>query len=719
MSEKKKIAHLTGEDSKEQSILDHLENVAEMAAKFSKNYNIGKTDASAYAYTTGLSHDVGKYSALFQKKIRGNAYIQVDHSTAGAKEMMHNKMMAASFAVAGHHGGIPNGKDTKDNNLIARVQRREIEPYDDYKKEVSLKAIADPQLPGFQEAFFTRMIFSSLVDADYLDTENFMQQGGVKRSGYDSNEKLYQKFREHIGGWLVETDAMKEINRIRTGILKQCIEKGAGARGLYSLTVPTGGGKTVSSMAFAMEQLKQNKMDRIIYVIPYTSIIEQNAKVFRDIFGVENVVEHHSNAMVENDKKQPDDVLRLHQLSVENWDAPIIVTTNVQFFESLFSNKTSRCRKLHNIANSVIIFDEAQMIPLDYLKPCVSAIKELIEHYKVTAVMCTATQPALDKWFEPLKMTEICENHAALFEKMKRAEIQNMGQITKEELGEKMRREPQILTIVNRRKTAQEVYNMLSEEGTYHLSTYMTPVDRKKTMSIIKERLLDGKECRVISTSLVEAGVDMDFPKVYREKAGLDSIIQAAGRCNREGKRKLGDSIVSVFELEGKPLSLIQKNISMMEETLQKYGAYDSIEAIRNYFRQLQLLDEESLDHKKIIAAFNSGLEGIMMPFEEVSNRFKLIDTNTKSVLIPEDTESEELINLLQDQLKNGENFKQTLRKLSGYTLNVYEDLYQEMLNEGNTIYEILDGVAILQNLQMYNIEKGLCHEKDGGVLMI
>lgn len=699
----KKIAHCIGD--REQTILEHLQGTAEWAKEFSVNYNVENVEA--YAYTMGMAHDIGKYSELFQKKIQNNLEIQVDHSTAGAVEMLKNKMAAASFCIAGHHAGIPNGKDTTESCLIRRTRDiGRIEDYSDYEKEFSLMRVKEPELSGFSQAFFIRMLYSSLVDADFLDTERFMIEKGIERGGYDSVPILYERLCHYIEPWLKTESNQREINTIRTSILKQCIEKGKNERGLFSLTVPTGGGKTVSSLAFALEHAMKNGMDRIIYVIPYTSIIEQNAAVFRKILGDKNVVEHHANVL-DNERDKETGLAELHKLSAENWDAPVIVTTNVQFFESLFSNKVSKCRKLHNIANSIIIFDEAQMIPLNYLKPCVKAIEELVCNYNATAVLCTATQPALDKWFEKSRIIEICKDYKAYYIKLKRTEIKDIGRISKAELQEKICKNNQILIIVNKKKCAQEIYKSLPVEGAYHLSTYMTPEHRKRVIEEVKRKLGEGKTVRLVSTSLIEAGVDIDFPVVMREKAGIDSIVQAAGRCNREGKRALKESQVWVFELPDGNHHLIEKNIAMTRETMDKFGVYDRLEAIQYYFSALQSLDEDSLDQHKIVQAFETGLEGIKMPFKRVNEIFHLIDESTKMLIVPIEKEAENLTSELEEYIKEGYNFRMLLRRLGKYAINLYDYEYRKILEAGYA-YEIIDGIAVLQNLIMYQEEMGL-----------
>lgn len=711
----KKIAHIL--DNQEQSILEHLEKVAEFTADFCEFYDIPGIDVKQYAYEVGLAHDIGKYSDAFQRKIRSGLNIKVDHATAGARELCAKRMPEASFAVAGHHGGIPNGRDATKHDLITRVKRRDLQEYDAYKEELSLESAGRPQLSGFESSFFIRMLFSALVDADFLDTEKFMCSGNVVRGGYDSIDTLYERTMQYIEPWLnVDVDT-SEINKIRTGILKKCLEESSKKKGLFSLTVPTGGGKTVSSFSFAMKHAKENGMERIIYVIPYTSIIEQNVEVFRKIVGDENVLAHYGNALIDLEKNH-EEFYEKHKLSTENWDAPIIVTTNVQFFESLYSNKTSKCRKLHNIANSVIIFDEVQMIPLNYLVPCTRAIRSLVTNYNVSAVLCTATQPALEKWLAPLPIYEICDNYIELFHKLRRTCIKKLGKVSEEEIVDKMSVCNEVLTIVNTKKEAQQIYQELPEEGRIHLSTNMLPVHRKQTIRMIRERLKEGKVCRVIATSLVEAGVDIDFPVVFREEAGLDSIIQAAGRCNREGKRSKDDSIVWVFQMEEKVPDMIARNVFMMRETMQKYQKYDDLKAINYYFSSLQMLDVDTLDIHRIVQGFEKGFNEIDMPFRTVSEIFHLIESDTRTLIVPINQEASQLLDELHYRIEAQENFRSILRKLGNYSLNIYENEYKKMVEDGSA-YELLDGVAVLQNVSLYREDIGLCYEKGNGGMMI
>lgn len=707
-----KIAHIA--EGREETIKAHLENVASQMMAFVSSYHYQDIDVSQYARMTGLGHDIGKYSEQFQQRIRGYSVIKVDHSTAGAIEMFNRGMVAAAFAIAGHHGGLPNGKDTTDGCMTAR-RKRNIEDYADFKNDISLERVADvTNVPGkemFSYGFFTRMLFSALVDADFLKTEAFMSDGAVLRGQYDTIDVLYERLMRYINGkgWLERIEEKQELNKIRSEILRECQQKGKTEPGLFSLTVPTGGGKTVASMLFALEHARAHGKERVIYVIPYTSIIEQNAAVYRDIFGEQNVLEHHANVSFDSEEDENDERKRQQLLSMENWDAPIIVTTNVQFFESLFSNKTSKCRKLHHLANSVVVFDEAQMIPLFYTKPCMCAIKELAESYGVTAVLCTATQPDFSKLLAPLTVKEICEDYQRYFDILKRATVEHIGVLTKESLLDKMNGHNQVLTIVNKKKTAQELFESLDVEGRYHLSAYMTPEHREEVIAEIKERLCKAKEdssikVRVVSTSLIEAGVDVDFPFVYREIAGIDSIIQSAGRCNREGKNRAEDSIVSVFELEEENIPrMIEKNVGVTLEVREKYDGYDSLLAIQSYFRTLFGLDETALDAHGIVEAFEKEL----FPFRTIGEKFRLIEQNTKMLIIPRNGEESRLVEDLRRKIKEGESFKGILRKLGRSSLNLYETDYNKLMQEGQAD-ELLEGIAVLQYMKSYREDVGL-----------
>lgn len=708
------LAHgATDEHPEGQSIEAHLKGTGELAETFAAEFG-----AAANGKLCGLAHDIGKYSDEFQLRLRGGK--KVDHATAGAIECFKIKAAFEAVCVIGHHSGLPNvgHKDadtTESQTFFGRKLRAEQGGIPDYRKNwnghIALpQDYFRPSGRGFATAFYIRMLYSCLVDADYIDTETFMN-GDAGRGNYEPLSALCDKLTAYISKW---NNPTREIDILRQKILNSCIEKASAPRGIFSLTVPTGGGKTVASMAFALNHAVANSMKRIIYVIPYTSIIEQNAKVFRDILGQENVVEHHSSVSYEL-SENADELEYRSALATENWDAPVIVTTAVQFFESLYANRSSKCRKLHNIANSVIIFDEAQMIPSNNLRPCVAAIAELVRAYNATAVLCTATQPAIDEmlleYSKKESVVELCPDVDGMFEKFRRTSFEKEGRLTTDELVSRLESQQQVLCIVNTRKFVQEVYEALPSEGRFHLSTLMCPVHRKQKLDEIRERLKSGKTCRVVSTSLIEAGVDVDFPRVFREMAGLDSILQAAGRCNREGKRSAESSIVTVFESENKVNKLIAVNRDAAEETVRDWTQPNTTSTIERYFKAYRDFLRND-DKSGVITASEKGISGCGLPFEWIAKEFKLIDQNTFTVYISVG-EGKELIS----RLREGERSRELYRKAGMYSVSIYENHFNALINAG-AAEPFGDDAAILTDLSLYSDEKGLATDvRDGSAL--
>lgn len=534
-----------------QPVAQHLTGTAALSRRFAAQFG-----AELEGELAGLTHDIGKCTEAFQRRLLSNGKI-VDHATAGAVACARLGQRLVSACVAGHHGGLQDfgnmrAAEKDDGTFYGRLRKGLDGHYlencgDSGVKLPPVTVFAREEQEPLRASFWTRMLYSCLVDADYLDTERFMKGAG-RDTEYDAIPVLYSKLLKHIEPWM---EPKTELNRLRCEILRSCMETGEKEKGIYTLTVPTGGGKTVASLAFALRHAMEHGMQRVIYVIPYTSIIEQNAGVFRDILGEKNVLEHHSGVVFDpKDDTRAEDMRKAH--AAENWDAPVVVTTAVQFFESLYASRSSKCRKLHNIANSVIIFDEAQMLPLPHLQPCVAGMASLAAQFRSTVVLCTATQPSLDDllhtYAPDCPITEICPQTAAVYDRFRRVIFRQEGTLTDEALAERLGNLEQVLCIVNSRKAAQSIYERLPSEGSYHLSTLMIPAQRQALLKEIRQRLEDGLTCRVVSTSLIEAGVDVDFPAVYRELAGLDSVMQAAGRCNREGRRTAEESVVSVFE---------------------------------------------------------------------------------------------------------------------------------------------------------------------------
>ncbi|MCD4676742.1 MAG: CRISPR-associated helicase Cas3', partial [Desulfobacula sp.] len=636
---------------------------------------------------------------------------KVDHATAGAQFIYElygaqfGKLM--SYVIAGHHSGLPNGNENETSDLKNRLQKVVCE----YRKNIDTKCeqleITNEDFPfknldiidGFDLSFFIRMVFSCVVDADFLDTERFIDtEKSENRKGYLSLNKLKEKLDSHLRKLV---DKKKNINIIRNRILQNCLTAADSKKGCFSLTVPTGGGKTFSSLAFALKHAIKNNQRRIIYVIPYTSIIEQNAEVIRSILGDNAVIEHHSNI-------DPSKEHHRSKLASENWDAPIIVTTNVQFFESLFACRGSRCRKLHNIANSVVIFDEAQMLPVDLLKPCLRTLKALTKCYNTSIVLCTATQPSLGK-NKQLKegltnIKEIITEPRKLYNDLKRVKVNILKErIPTETLSEKLRQHEKFLCIVSTKKLAFELYDKISDlSNVYHLSSLMCPAHRSEIIRQIKVKLKDKETCRVISTQLIEAGVDIDFPVVYRAIAGIDSIAQAAGRCNREGKLSTG--IVNVFFPEnGTPPGFLRKSAETAEIVLGHHINALSLESVEEYFKRLY--QDSDLDKFEIIQELNCCVSDLDFSFRKVAQRFQMIRNDTKSIIIPWGKEGEKRVNALRACFIET---KDIIRSLQRYTVQIHPQIFERIKEN----FEIIkDEYFILNNMNIYSKATGLILE--------
>lgn len=701
------LAHISEDRTRQQTILEHLQGTAELAERFAEPFG-----GSAQARLAGMLHDIGKYSTEFQQRLQG-APFSVDHSTAGAQEAKKLHQVEVAFAVAGHHSGLPDGgnfsDDASSSTLLGRCKKT-VPVYESWRKDISDKLLANrpSQIPddNLSEAFYIRMLYSCLVDADFLDTETFMAGVAAPRGGYDDIPTLFQKLTQYIAPWMSPKNS---LNQKRCAILQCCLSAGEKtAYGLYSLTVPTGGGKTISSLAFALAHAQKHNKSRVIYVIPYISIIDQTAQVFRQVLGEENVLEHHSGAdhFATGDSLSP--ALYRQTLAAENWDAPIIVTTAVQFFESLYSNRSSLCRKLHNISNSVVIFDEAQNLPIQHLRPCVDAIAQLVQYYRVTAVLCTATQPALQPLFAEqaptLSIHEICPEIPELYQFFRRTTLCHCEALTEEALAICLDRQPQTLCVVNRRSTAQKVYSLLNSEGSFCLTTLLCPADRKRLLQEIRTRLAEGKPCRVVSTSLIEAGVDVDFPTAWRERAGLDSILQTAGRCNREGKRPVAESLVTIFQLEDQqPPAMLHPNLESTDYVLRHFTAPASPKAIEAYFSFFRRLKgDAALDQQNILRAFKKGINGCILPFAQVSEKFHLIDSPTITLYLPI-AEGKSLVEDLQDGVIS----RSLFRKLGQYAINIYPDHLKKLLDAG-AVQLANQSCYVLNDLSLYNSKTGL-----------
>jgi CRISPR-associated endonuclease/helicase Cas3 len=746
---KKFFSHIR-EDGRQEPLIEHLRLTAKKASDFGAA--IGSREL---AYAAGMLHDIGKYSDAFQNRLLHNGH-KVDHATAGAKEC-HFSIL--EYCIAGHHSGLLNGGTSDDvpgtASLQGRLKKDDLPPYSAFQSEPDIMQVLQLHfrdiLPEFLKpneqpdiqvrentqrtkaekqnsffyslSFYTRMLFSCLVDADFLATEEFMSPGNTRDTQHSLPEELHRKYHQFIQQF---RKPQNELNIERNRILSECLEAGKGNRGLFTLTVATGGGKTLASMGFAIEQMRTHHLDRIIYVIPYTSIIQQTATIFKRIFGEDDVLEHHMKVDYESYKEKGEDEdncneqVQQKKLATENWDARIIVTTNVQFFESLHGNRTSVCRKLHHIANSIIIFDEVQCFPREELLACTRSIEELVLHYHCTAVLCSATQPALtdsrmgeDFFFERCYAKEInskWKEGAGIF---KRTQMVYDGEITNDDLADRLSKERQVLCIVNTRKHARELFEVLPEsEENIHLSTLMKPEDIQTALRKVNDLLGSNQPCRVVATSLVEAGVDLDFETVYRAESGLDSQVQAAGRCNREGKRPVEESIVHIFKPEAKyaehaPTSMKQ-TIVVCRQVREVYGEMDSPEAIREYFSSLYYIKgKEELDKKEIITA----LQKKMVPYADVAERFQIIEAKTIPILIPDGEEAK----ACYQALRFGKLSRNLMRKAARYCVSVYPYDAMELTKSGVITSLQDDVIFVLNDEERYSRTKGLEVTKELG----
>jgi len=722
---------------------EHLQEVARLAGEFASAF-----DSNDWAKLTGLWHDLGKFREKFQQYIKSvsghdaEAHIEgapgrVDHSTTGAihaieKLDMQGRILA--YLIAGHHAGLSdwNSVEGGQSSLLQRVDDGKRKGY---LQEALLAAPATDILnqprpvslpPNGSLALWIRMLFSCLVDADFLDTEAFMDGRKSKlRSGYPALPELKSAFDRHM-----EDKAAKAkdsaVNRIRADVLRQCRNKAELSSGLFSLTVPTGGGKTLSSMAFALNHAVHHGKNRVIYVIPYTSILEQTAEIFRCIFGNENVIEHHSNL----DPNREDSRSRL---ATENWDAPIIVTTNVQFFESLFASRTSRCRKLHNIVNSVVVLDEAQLLPPEFLAPILHVMQDLAHSYKVSFVLSTATQPAFSprpKFAGIKDVRELMDDPDRLYANLKRVEPELPADFatsrTWESIADELQQHDSVLCIVNSRKDCRELHGLMPKD-TVHLSALMCGQHRSQVIAEIKQRLKDGIPTRVVSTQLVEAGVDMDFPVVYRALAGLDAVAQAAGRCNREGELKDAEGIpvmgrVVVFvppkpaapgllrkaQDTGREIMKLAKENKDDPLTRERFESY-----FQSYYYRLNSLDTLPISIVDLLDMHNIGTScadagKCKFNFRTAAEKFRLIDEEGQTAVIVRYGESPKLIAELEAS-QNMEPYQRRaiLRKLQRYTVNIREHECKKLMASSD-VQERFPGVFVLVSDGLYRPDIGL-----------
>ena len=711
----------------------HLENTGERAAAF-----LDAVGAADLGRAAGLLHDLGKYSDEFQQRLAGKA-ARVDHSTAGAQTAQKQypdllgKIIA--YCVAGHHAGLANGVDGEKISALAdrlATLPPRLDPV--WKTEVALPKLQPPNIKprdkshaGFSAAFLIRMVFSALVDADYLDTEAWFARvdgGSSERRNGPELDQLLECLDSHLNA-LSARAPPTDVNRLRQQVLTHARQVAAQHPGLFTLTVPTGGGKTLSSLAFALEHALRHGQQRVIYVIPFTSIVEQTADVFRRALSdgpfdpADVVLEHHS-AFDEDRMGQREARAKL-RLAMVNWDAPIVVTTAVQFFESLFANRPSRCRKLHNIANSVVILDEAQTLPLNLLLPCVSAIDELARNWRSSIVLCTATQPALqarqgfNRGLD--RVREIAPNPKRLYDHLRRTRIRHAGELDDAQLKERLLRARQVLCIVNTRRHARELFEALRvTPGSFHLTTAMCARHRHEVLGEIRERLRGGHPVRLVATSLIEAGVDVDFETVFRAETGLESIIQAAGRCNREGRSETGN--VYVFEPAPAPGRApgpeLAQFASVARSVLRRHEDPQSLAAVTDYFREVYWIKGPELDAHRILARLNERRASLDFPFETIAHQFRLISSDMVPVIVRYAGRSskDRIVERLLEELRRVERPGRIARRLQRYLVPVPRLIRERLLAAGAVSIirpdDFAEQFVVLRNTDLYRHDTGL-----------
>ena len=760
MSNTEQIAHvrvLEDGSYETQPLLDHLHGVAELAQSYAEHIT-DYPEFGEIGYLLGLLHDLGKYQEGFQRYIRQQSGLdptlngwRTPHSPAGARYAYELKQVGGnqqllkilSLCIGAHHRGLYDDSEWRGQVIEPSDTKRAVanlvkglKPEASQLEELLHKASLDKVAKAWSKIdeedyqLLVRMLFSCLVDADFLDTERFMSpdKSLVRQSAKASLKQMRAQLEEYVSHFNREG----RINEARAAFLEQCRKHGRTAkRKIYSLTLPTGAGKTVSSMMWALEHAIAQGCERIIYVIPYTSIITQTAQTFRDIFGADQVLEHHSDV---DAKERLDEALEYTKLMTENWDVPLVVTTNVQFFESLYAHRVSRCRKLHNICNSVVVFDEVQMFPPRLLNPILRVVESLHYAFRVEPLFCTATLPVFDKdiladskrighefFFLEERIQEVVPYDAERFAPFDKVRYHwDLLKLSTEELAERLAQHESFLCIVNSRNDAASLYTALqaqdkSSEGLIHLSRRMCSAHIQERIEEIRHRLKDGEPVRVVSTPLVEAGVDLDFPVVYRAMAGLDSVMQAAGRCNREG-RMAEPGEVYIFRLtDGTDIpgemSWAQGALEDLLDRLTEQGAPQRGEIERYY--QAFYNDVNSFDNKKtqkedkrvsplLWDVDDKRCEGLRFEYETASENFRYIENQDTPIVIPYGDAGKAIIKKLQSNLPLT---RQEYRQMNRLTVGLKQ---KDCLTSGSSISVSECGIAYLADDKLYSAETGI-----------
>jgi CRISPR-associated endonuclease/helicase Cas3 len=674
---------LPGKPHGEWQLLEvHLAAVAALAERFASSF------APGWGSLAGLWHDAGKYQAAFQRYIATDSDAHIkgpDHATVGALIARAQKAPALAFAIAGHHGGLPDAEDLK-----CRLERKQ--PLLDESRTGGLPRWVEeatvPALPAclntsnpLQFSLWTRLLFSALVDADFLDTEKFYAGGSERGSNWPSLTDLKTRLDEFLDRKTQEAHRTP-VNEMRARVLAACRRAATFEPGAFTLTVPTGGGKTFSSLAFALDHAVQHGLERVIVVIPYTSIIEQTAQQYRSALGEDAVLEHHTNV-------DPDDETPQNRLASENWDAPVVVTTSVQFFESLYANRTSRCRKLHRIVRSVVVFDEVQTFPVHLLEAVRRVLRELTTTYGSTALLCTATKPELLEGAREI-VPDPAQEFAVVARRSKILMPKSDEPIAWEDLASELRSYEQVMAIVHRREDAQRLAQLAGGDC-LHLSARMCAEHRSDVLAEVRRRLDAGERCRLVATQLVEAGVDVDFPEVFRAFAGADSLAQAAGRCNREGRAR---GRLHVFNAPTKPPAGVLRTGLQIAQLMEAEGRLDlkSPETFGRYFARLYGVSEQ--DARAVLAAER------VQKFKTVAELFRMIEESGESVVAPYGDDWVRRLNAI----RYGGVTRLGMRRLQRFMVNLYEKEITALRNEGaleriaDLFWAVVPGFKIYDN---------------------
>ena len=692
-------AHSANDKGYRHRLVEHLRAVAKLARDFASPFGGGEV-----AYYCGLWHDLGKFNPAFQQYLSGDRQRGPDHKAAGTQLACEHLGRYCGLLVQGHHGGL-----RAVGELKGWLDEKGGTPAVGQALGLARAAIADLEpsvgidLPDFVKRnrtgaeLWLRMVFSAVVDADFLDTERHFNSGrSAARNPAASPQQLWERFQSRHHDHTQEAAGL--VNEVRSQVYEACLTAAERPTGLFRLAVPTGGGKTLSGMGFALRHAVVHGLDRVIVAVPYTSITQQTAEVCRTFLeedpSVEPaaVLEHHS--MVEtNDEDEYDRSRVWARLASENWDAPVVVTTTVQLFHSLFSNRTSSTRKLHRLARSVIILDEAQSLPPQLLDPILDALRQLTEQYGTSIVLCTATQPAFQtiKPFADVTATDIVPDYSDHFRALKRVnyEWRTNPPLSWDDVADIMRESPQVLTVVNTKKDALALLEVLGNDEALHLSTLLCGRHRSRVIQEVRRRLERGEACRVVSTQVVEAGVDLDFPVVMRAVGPLDSIIQAAGRCNRAGRMHAGR--VVVFQpKEGSAPPLGSYKLAT-DTTLRMLKAgpldLDDPETVTAFFRDVyQFADHDA-----------KGIQGKRRSFDypEVASRFRMIDDATLEAVVPKygTGEERERVGRVLERLRNGTPAaRSVIRSLQPWTVQIYVNQASGMLRSG-LLSEVMPGL--------------------------